>query len=134
VIEGGVGAEHEREGCRRLDELMGMRYDAVRKKMRYAAHSCCFVCSVPGDWCPEYSRGRRCGRNDLVVPVCLTGWAVAELREVVKKVAGRGFRGWEERLEWLVCKCRVQDVKGTNALAVFDCIVGYLEDERRLSW
>ena len=56
---------------------------------------------------------------------------VRELRRVVKSVAERRFGGLEEYLEWLSGKCRMKDVKGTNALTVFDVILDYLEDEWR---
>ena len=50
---------------------------------------------------------------------------------MVKSVAERRFGGLEEYLEWLSGKCRMKDVKGTNALTVFDVILDYLEDEWR---
>ena len=40
----------------------------------------------------------------------------------MKSVVERRFGGWEEFVEWLGGKCRMKDVKGTNALAVFDVI------------
>ena len=76
-MDGWEEAEHEFMGCAGLDELMEMRHEILRKRMRYAVHRCCFfVCSVPGDWCVDYGGGLRCGRQDSVVPVCLAGWGV----------------------------------------------------------
>jgi hypothetical protein len=74
-------------------------------------HSCCFVCSVPGDWCVDYGGGLRCGLQDSVVPVCLAGWGVTcspalpglpEPRRVVKSVCSREIRrmGGVPKMAW----------------------------------
>ena len=50
MMDGWEEADHEFMGCAGLDELMEMRCEILRKRMRYAVHRCCFfVCSVPGD-------------------------------------------------------------------------------------
>jgi hypothetical protein len=114
-----------------MDEGSKREYDRLRKRLKYDENICCWRCSIPGDWCPYYSSGVACKSEDNVMPICWTAWSVVELRNIIKGVAGRGFRDGNDYMEWLSKGCRVRDVKGTNALAVFDAIICYLEDQRK---
>jgi len=114
-----------------LNGVLKKPYVRVRKGLRYDENSCCYVCSRPGDWCEVYKRGERCTVEDVIIPVCLSGWFMKECREKIKEMAGCGFDSGDDYIRWLG-KCGfVNGVKGTNALGVFDMIVNYLEDQRK---
>src|SRR5277367_4050705 len=126
MMDGREEAEHEFMGCAGLDELMEIRYEILRKRMRYAVHRCCFFVMFRA-WGLVCGLWRRIEMWATKTRRCLCVWldgeslvlrhsqGVWELRRVVKSVAERRFGGWEEYVEWLGRKCRMKDVKGTNA-------------------
>jgi len=68
--------------------------------------------------------------EDVVIPVCCSGWFMRECREKIKEMTGCGFDTGDSYVRWLGKGRLVNGVKGTNALGVFDMIVNYLEDQR----
>lgn len=71
----GHSSEHKVHQCQKLVEMIGSDYQALRKVVKYDPNSCCFRCSVPGDWCPDYVNGRGlCAQQDSIFPICLTAF------------------------------------------------------------
>jgi hypothetical protein len=102
------------DGCKVLREAIGGEYKEARRLIRYEANSCCYRCSLPGDWCKQYAQRKRCLEKDVIVPIVLAGWGIKKIRERLEGEAGtEGLRGL---LEWMGKRSRVGGSNGTNAV------------------
>ena len=80
---------HRPESCPILETTIGGGYWSKRRSIRFDQDCyCCYHCSLPGDWCPWYSQGRKCTQADVITPVVLAGWAMDESRAMLEKEVG----------------------------------------------
>jgi superfamily II DNA helicase RecQ len=114
---------HAVEGCMELTNLLGSSYRDVRRKIRYARNSCCFGCSLPGDWCQPYQDRRKCAGPDLAFPLALTAWLWTETRDVVHSAARHEFEVIDEYVEWLSRPRRMYGTRSTNVMAIVEALV-----------
>lgn len=126
LLKGGFdGCEHEFEGCKELERLLGERYMGVRsRKIEFERNSCCFKCGLPGDMCEDYRGLRRCSM-EIVVPMVLAGWLERSLgiRDEIEVFAGRKFGKVDDFCRWIQKKRRVLEMNGTNCFGVFEMII-----------
>jgi hypothetical protein len=115
--------KHGASSCWRLREMIGREYGEIRRWIRYERNSCCFGCSLPGDWCEWYRRQERCVGGDCVIPVVLGGWGWVECQEVVKRAIGGKWMEMEEYIEQLGGGRRIFGTKGSVAMGIFSKIV-----------
>ena len=115
--------QHSAEGCIELRLLLKRSYRDLRRQVRYADNSCCFVCSLPGDRCPSYQRQQECPRPDSAFPLALTAWLWTETRDVVHTVAKREFDGVDAYVEWLAKPRRMCGTLSTNLVALLGAVV-----------
>jgi hypothetical protein len=114
---------HAVEACVELAALLKRSYRDVRRRIRYANNSCCFRCSLPGDWCPSYQRQQGCPGPDSAFPLALTAWLWTETRDVVHAVAKREFDGVDAYVEWLAKPRRLYGTLSTNVVAILEAAV-----------
>jgi hypothetical protein len=114
---------HAVEACVELANLLKRSYRDVRRRIRYANNSCCFRCSLPGDWCPSYQRQQGCPGRDSAFPLALTAWLWEETRDVVHALAKREFDGVDAYVEWLAKPRRMYGTLSTNVVATLEAVV-----------
>jgi hypothetical protein len=78
----------------------------------------------------EYFDGMGCTAEDVIIPVCLSGWFMKGCWEKIKEMAECGFDSGDDYMRWLGKGGFMNGVKGTKALGVFDMIINYVEDQR----
>lgn len=127
----GVGdRSHGVDSCRVLREAIGGGgYRETRRLIHYEANSCCYHCSLPGDWCLWYAQRKKCSEEDVIVPVVLAGWGVEEIRHGLEREAGTkelmGLVGWMGK------RSRVGGGKGTNAVRAASMIANFVLQGQR---
>ena len=114
---------HAAEGCIELRRLLKRSYRDLRRQINYAENSCCFGCSLPGDWCQSYQDRLKCASPDLAFPTALTAWLWTETRDVVHTAAKRDFGAIDEYVEWLARSRRMYGTHSTNVMAVVEAVV-----------
>jgi superfamily II DNA or RNA helicase len=118
-----VDHPHAIDGCMELTKLLEGSYRDVRRKIRYERNSCCFGCSLPGDWCQSYQDRLKCAGPDSAFPLALTAWLWTETRDVVHAVAKRDFGSIGEYVEWLARPRRMYGTRTTNVMAILEALV-----------
>lgn len=111
-VHGISGDWHDVDRC----EVLGAigEYRAIRRLIRYEANSCCFRCSLPGDWCESYVGRSKCGSRDVIVPMVLAGWTLKATRAVLE--AEVGCTELSRLVEWMGKGRVVAGERGTNAV------------------
>jgi len=114
---------HDAEDCS-LREFFLENVSYWKKKHKYSKDSACFVCSVPGDMCPSYCEEKRCVRKDVIIPICLVMFRMGHYlcKKIVRELADREMDEMKDYERWLIKECRVMQMNGTNAFAVFECL------------
>jgi superfamily II DNA helicase RecQ len=115
---------HGVDGCSVVREAIGGSYRERRRLIKYEANSCCYRCSLPGDWCQWYVQKKRCLSRDVIVPMVFGGLGIGAIREAVCGLADsvkiEGVLGWMGKF------CRVGDSKGTNAVRAAGVVVEFV--------
>ena len=114
-LRGVESPAHRTGDCAWLPQQLGEGYENVRKRIRLEKGCyCCFLCGLPGDWCEDYSQGRRCRQTNVVVPLTLAAWGTP---------AGRAWLVGEarsERLEgviqWMGQRAMIGGSRGSNTV------------------
>jgi superfamily II DNA helicase RecQ len=117
-----IDHHHNVDGCIELTTLLKQPYREVRQRISFVKNSCCFSCSLPGDWCPSYRQRQRCAGPNLALPLVLAAWLWPETRDLVHRMANHEFSSIDEYTEWLVRPCRIYGTKGTNVMVIFEAV------------
>jgi superfamily II DNA helicase RecQ len=112
---------HKEGECSILSRALGRPYGWLRRSIRYEANSCCYTCSLPGDWCDWYVQRKKCVEKDIVVPIVLAGWVLPRIRTLLEQEVGT--RELDSLLQWLGRGCRVAGSNGTNAVRAAGLVI-----------
>jgi superfamily II DNA helicase RecQ len=132
------GVKHSVQDCKEMvrdpdaKQVVGLNDYVARFKagIKYQKDTCCFKCSVPGDWCESYrsNEGGRspCQDQDSVLRVAAWVWLNADKQEAY---CGRRFENVQEFRAWLAEKCAMFGTKSHNGFKLFCKVV---EDRKRM--
>lgn len=116
------------EGARCFERMLGTTYSALRQKVRFRAHACCYGCKLPLDWCEELrDDGEECKHLDKVVPVVLLALCIRGIRRIARQAFEIGsVNDTDGFCGWLGEGRRFHETNGANIHSLWEEIIWQL--------